>query len=316
MPDRAAAGIPDATPVLNVLLIGQAAGEEFAEPLQWLARHTRMHREADVNEAAHYLASHPTAPHWIVLLQARPGTFTPDDVQRLARLAPLARLSALVGTYCEGQQRSGRPLPGVQRIYWHQWIARCEGQLAMWRQGRAGAWALPRTASAVERELFAGRRRLPSRAGLAAVRSRLLLDFEGLADVCLRVGLSPVWVSHHRPLQLKRADLLIWDSDGREAFETESLRALHSSLQPAATLVLRGFPRREEVHQLRSAGADRVLAKPLMLEDLMACFERLLPAASQVVASTWVCLLLGLAGLLASGQAASGQQPDQAPADI
>src|SRR5262245_18525616 len=55
-------------------------------------------------------------PAAIVLFQARPCSITEHVVERLHRLAPLAKLIVVAGPWCEGEQRSGRPAQGVARI--------------------------------------------------------------------------------------------------------------------------------------------------------------------------------------------------------
>src|SRR5262245_46214259 len=60
-------------------------------------------------------------PDLILLVASRPGRFSAAEVEALHRRAPLARLVALLGTWCEGEVRSGHPWPGVNRIYAHQW---------------------------------------------------------------------------------------------------------------------------------------------------------------------------------------------------
>ena len=107
------------------------------------------------------LAEGLPAPHGIVLAQAYPGQFSPVAIDRLRNLAPLARLIAILGSWCEGEPRSGHPLPGVIRIYWHQAAERIRREFPRWfeaarfrvaaaghRDGRRTAAGLGRCAAA------------------------------------------------------------------------------------------------------------------------------------------------------------------------
>ena len=68
-------------------------------------------------------------PDLIVIAQTFPGQFSHQAVERLRRLAPLARVVGLMGSWCDGEMRTGSPWPAVVRTYWRQWTARCHRQL-------------------------------------------------------------------------------------------------------------------------------------------------------------------------------------------
>ena len=58
-----------------------------------------------------------------------PGQFSCEAIDRIRTRAPLARLVGLLGSWCEGEVRSGQPWPGTIRIYAHQWPGRAEQEL-------------------------------------------------------------------------------------------------------------------------------------------------------------------------------------------
>src|SRR5262245_51191431 len=77
----------------------------------------------DVSAALDWLSTQPREPELIVLTQSRPGEVSCEAVDRLRSAAPLSRLVGLLGSWCEGEVRSGHPWPAVERVYWHQWPA-------------------------------------------------------------------------------------------------------------------------------------------------------------------------------------------------
>ena len=81
----------------SVWLVGEIEHPDFAETV------------ALVRDAAS-VGSLP--PELIVMAQSRPGVFSAQWIERLRRSAPLAGVVALLGTWCEGETRSGRPAPG------------------------------------------------------------------------------------------------------------------------------------------------------------------------------------------------------------
>ena len=89
-----------------------------------------------------------------MLAQARPGRFSEHDVARLKQCAPLARVLGLLGSWCEGETRTGTAWPAAGRCYWYQWPARFESELDRIGRGLCPAWGLPETASPEERVLW------------------------------------------------------------------------------------------------------------------------------------------------------------------
>ena len=84
----------------------------------------------------------------------------------------MSPLLAILGSWCEGETRTGRPLPGVARTYWHQWLSRCGKDLERIAAGECPAWGLPLTVADDERvEHVCSFAPPPAREGLVAVFS-------------------------------------------------------------------------------------------------------------------------------------------------
>ena len=133
------------------------------------------------------MAESPLAPHGILLVQAYPGQYSAEAIDRLRAAAPLARLIALLGSWCEGEPRSGLPLPGVVRIYWREAAVRFRRELPRWFEADS-AWALPVTAAEEERLMATTNTPLPSGDGLVVIWVRRREVAELLADACRAVG--------------------------------------------------------------------------------------------------------------------------------
>lgn len=58
---------------------------------------------------------------FFVLCRSFPNEFSPRDVERLRRAAPLAPIALIVGALCDGENRTGTPFPGVRRFYVGGW---------------------------------------------------------------------------------------------------------------------------------------------------------------------------------------------------
>jgi len=212
----------------------------------------------------------PTA---IVLFQSRPGRIAQGAVEQLHHRAPLARLLAVVGPWCEGEVRSGHPWEGVTRIYWHQWQARLPREMGL-TAGAAG-WPgyRPRTLTETEillRTLTPALHR-KSLAGLVAISTAGRESFGALADACWAAGWRAVWQQPDWPPQYVGADLLLIDGWEGLPPDLASARSAGRELPPAVLLV--SWPRPDDVSRAGQHGISRVLARPLLLTDLFATLD-------------------------------------------
>src|SRR5262245_27178576 len=102
-----------------VQICGDADYRDFGDAIALLRA------EAKLNEAA------GACPELIVVAQSRPGTFALDRVVSLRQRAPLAGVVGLLGSWCEGETRTGRTWPGVERLYWYEFPAWWRRQMAL-----------------------------------------------------------------------------------------------------------------------------------------------------------------------------------------
>jgi hypothetical protein len=156
---------------LSILFLGDATRPEFQESRACLNAWGAVADFADPDAATTALAENRVSPDVVVIAQSFPGQVSHQVVDRLRRLAPLARVLGLMGSWCEGEMRSGSPWPAAPRTYWHQWPTRCSRQLRRLATGRSCSWALPPTATEEERLLAdaeLGEAQLGGTAGLSS----------------------------------------------------------------------------------------------------------------------------------------------------
>jgi hypothetical protein len=288
-------------PALTILLLGDAERPEFRAAAESLRRWATVWRLADADEAAEAMREGRISPDALVVAQSFPGQFSEQAIERLRQLAPVARVLGLMGSWCEGEMRSGSPWPATARAYWHQWPARCDRELARLARGRSCAWALPPTASEEERLLAnedersgdreitrQGDEQISAGSGislspclpvslsapptlcrnLAVVRSSSFAMWEWLAAACRSRGFSAVWQPAARAVHVQGAALGIFDATDLGPREEDALKKMTAALHPAPVVALISFPRLEDRQRALSAGAAAVLSKPVALEDL------------------------------------------------
>jgi len=181
----------------HVLVVGAAAHPEFQQAWQWLRGHSGvLHGAESPSEACSWIRQGAGPPQLVVVVQTRPGQIRQWEVEALHRAAPLARLVALLGSWCEGETCSGEPWTGVLRLYWHEFVSRVRRESAGVRVW-AKAWNLPRPGTEAERVDTSCRPLVPRQGSIAIATSRHA-DYEGLAEACLQAGYATVWIRSER----------------------------------------------------------------------------------------------------------------------
>jgi CheY-like chemotaxis protein len=255
----------------DVLWIGDSAAAEFGSIRARLASTIRLETAASVGAALDWLAAVNTEPALLIFAQRWPGQFPADRVDRLRQLSPLARCLALLGPWCEGEPRSGKPLPGVQRLYWHQWSPHVEGELRKLIRGEPCEWSLPETATEEERSsLSHGARVLAGCKPLVAIQAHDREAAAALADVLTSAGYASVWLRPGQASEARGVSAVLVDLDYPSEGPWRELAECHKRWSPAPVLALLGFPRPDDAARATQLGARALLSKPLRSAHLLA----------------------------------------------
>ena len=243
----------------SLWIVGDWCHADFSAAIDWTKAQARC---ALFAEPAHALRDRPFEPDAILLVQSRPGQISHDDVERLHAAAPLARLFALVGPWCEGELRTGQPAPGVVRVPWRAWQTRLPYELKIARR-------LARTATEIERleSILATTTTRSSRSRHAIICTTSKPRYESLADALTPHGLHACWHSGTPAPLLPQPDLLIVDGWDQVTANIEQ------ATQPR--LLLLDFPRPDDHQRAAAMGLDAVLALPLLHCNLTAALHRL-----------------------------------------
>ncbi len=252
----------------SILLVGAAQRSEFREAVAALHRYGKVAAARDAVEAETLLAGGRLAADLIVLVQSFPGEVAALAVDRLRRRAPLARVVGLLGSWCEGEMRSGEPWPAAIRVYWHQWPDRCATELDRIQCGRPAAWSLPATATEEERLLVESGDALPAGAGLIAIGSRSCDMADWLCEACRRQGYATVRFDQRGVPRIEGATAGLFDMADAEHDDLTELEVFAAQVRPAPVLALMHFPRTQDVRRAGRHGAAGVLSKPVQIEDL------------------------------------------------
>lgn len=269
----------------QILFVGEAELPEFREPWRWLAAHCAAVRTArSSREAVGGISENWGVPQLIVLAQARPGQFRQSDVEALHRAAPLARLIALLGSWCEGETCSGAPWTGVLRLYWHEFVARLQRDSA-----GVAAWSktlsLPRTATEAE-QIDACCRPLACRRGAIAIAATHHDFYTAIAGGCHQAGYTTRWVRPDQDADNGFVSASVWDDSCLQAARPLLLRKFVRQVAHVPTVALLHFPRRDDWQRAIQEGATDILGKPFSMDDLLSHIAQRLALGPDAAASS------------------------------
>jgi hypothetical protein len=262
-----------------LLLAGPWDQGEFAALRRALDPHPQWTSSPSIQLAVNQAIESELPPELILLAQLRPG----DDQQqqaidRLYREAPLTRVIAVVGTWCEGELRTGKPLHGVIRSYWYDFLRWWRSALARWKRGEAPPWSQPlldqRSGQAFHSPSIAGVANIGriDSAEVVAIDAVDHAAFDALNAALSPLGWQCQWQPRHRPeLASARPTLGIWDGGQLEPEELESLREFCRRLKEfdAPVIALLDFPRLEHSEMAKAVGAAAILGKPYIFAALI-----------------------------------------------
>jgi hypothetical protein len=259
---------------LAALVVGDTTRVEFRDAVA----HIRQHIEAVyVNSLDEALAAVGLCPDLIVLLAARPGEYAAAKVDQLRRAAPLARVISLLGSWCEGESRSGTLLAGVTRVYWHGWPTWFEREIETLARGNSGELSLAVTASEEERLLWIAETFQNGAPGETIATSSARREMASLlADACRAFGYRTVELQPDGAPSTANPAAGVWDQASLADDDFAGLRDLVCRYPGIPWIALTTFPREPDRARALASGACEVVSKPLVLDDLCAALERAL----------------------------------------
>ncbi|MBP86436.1 MAG: hypothetical protein CMJ64_06940 [Planctomycetaceae bacterium] len=233
----------------QVIFVGKSSHHEFRDAIAWMREYCELTVCSSLVSATQYLNRARDLPNAMVLGQIRPESVQQSEVERLCLLVPSTRIIALAGGWCEGELRTGEPLRGVTRVYWHQFIS------------RIGLLLQPEAMPNAKSFRAADR-------GLVVIRSTSRESFEALSETCNAVGHSTVWLPRPRHVLPTRPAYAIWDCRASIHNDREELAEFACQVYPAPVVAVLGFPRRDDCNAAISFGATTVISKPYLQSEL------------------------------------------------
>jgi len=222
----------------------------------------------------------------VVVSQSRRGQIDQAEVEKIRAAFPLVPIIHLLGSWCEGGERSGFALDGVKRVFWHHWQARLDQFVHQVGLGKKASWQTPATATPADQVAF----QAESRDGGETEDGRVGIDtatgsqYAMLADAFRGIGCQPVRIpdaTERGPLA-DGCDLACIDALSLTPRLVEKVLHMKEHLSTMPLVVLLNFPRRDEVEELRRIGVSEVVSKPFQQVDLQWAVDRARLAATEL----------------------------------
>lgn len=270
---------------LRVLLVGPCHSAEFSDAAAELTQTVHVTAVPNLPTAIDLTNDGRETLDLILMAQGFPRQFSAVDVERLRCNLPTAPIVTILGSWCEGEERTGTPLPGTQRVYWHRWSSWWATQLLLLEDGRCPDWGLPVTSSEEDRRMqgFAPAlpRLLPNESRRLILVAATQWDMNDLlCEACRTWGFEPVGVNPREHLPKTSAAAVLWDC--RDVGDLTELQRLKQHHDQVPILALASFPRWQHREKLMNEGLAAVLSKPVRLEELRVALEPLIrPAKTQ-----------------------------------
>ena len=219
----------------------------------------------------------------IVLAQSQPDQIAQTTVEQLQTRYPLTPIVAVLGSWCEGELRTGKPWPGVLRIYWHQWQGRFDTFMSQMDSAGISTWHAPRTSTTADRFLRLEQPHpvLKSHIRCVGVSTWTISQFEMLRDAIEHFGWTSCWIERaletattSTPESSQAYEAILIEAESLSTELNQRIQWLQSQFPTAKLVVVANFPRENLVQRMNSIGVSAVVSKPFELQDLRSALER------------------------------------------
>lgn len=224
----------------------------------------------------------------VVLAQSRPDQIGCRVVEEIRDRFPLTPIVGLLGSWCEGSSRSGTPMPGVRRVYFHQWSGQFQNFVRQFQCNGITDWHQPATATSADQvlatqspdnKLANGRTSSPvdqSATVVIGVSATSHDQFSNLRDAIGAMDWQVCRLDQAAGISATTPTPACLCVDGNS--ESEPLRERIVSLRknyPQVPMVLvLNFPRSQTAEMAAEFGVREIVSKPFDLANLKLSLER------------------------------------------
>lgn len=255
---------------LEILISGDYWHEDFREPF------SRLEVPATMVPTERIQSVFGRQFHLVVLAQSRRDQISQSTVDLLRSELFEVPIVLLLGSWCEGENRSGKPLLGVNQVLWHQWDSRFERFCIQIQDGVKSDWHQPLTASVSDRV----RDFAPDGAIVEKLQGKKILvssedstTFETISDMLSIYQCAGFW-AESRETDVSDVDAICVDGNGASDNFIDRIVRLKSKFENVPVSVMLNFPRQQDLDALMAVGVQEVVSKPYTHNEFLHSVTR------------------------------------------
>lgn len=270
---------------LSLALVGKFDAPEFVpvrKRIELDSDHLKVLEFTDPSDLLQRITSR-SGLELVLVAQERPGQWHAGWLDRLRAASPLTRTVAVLGNWCKGETRTGKPLGADVRLFWNEFPRWWGRQIERRMSGKTTDWSFYQPL--LQRENLRRSGGVPEASRglvLIAAQSRDTAEATGIA--CRAGGWSSVWVRppQHVPLVLS-ATAIVLDAAYLETGELAALERVRRIYGPLPVIALCDYPTAQQEIVGRTQDIRSILGKPYQLDDLLAALHEIDQQATQRV---------------------------------
>lgn len=219
----------------------------------------------------------------VVIAQARRGQHCAEDVEALQASFSTTPIVALLGSWCEGETRSGVPWPGVPRVYWHQWEGQYQKFADQLSQYGISDWHAPRTSTIADRIARSRAIDHPADIKCVAISAWTNQTHAMVADAINHFGWSNCWVERAvwNAETSSAVDAIVIEADTWSDALVNRVQWIQRQIPDTPMVMVTNYPRRDELEVIKSTGISEVVSKPFELNELKTAVVRAFEASQK-----------------------------------
>ena len=216
----------------------------------------------------------------VVVACSRRSQFAEARIEKLINRFVNIPVATLSGSWCEGEMRSGNPVPGLIRVYWHQWQGRLDCFFAQLAELGVSSWNLPKIATPADRILFDRKttngswnhqQRLPAPIGVSAMtEEKFLMVADGLGVSDSQVHQQAIWLETVDANDVATTELSVIciECNSITEFLKQRVGAIRIQHPDTSLILIMNFPRQHDIVAARKLGINEVVSKPFNVAEL------------------------------------------------
>ena len=218
----------------------------------------------------------------VVVALSRRNRFPKIELEKLVHQFVNTPVIALCGSWCEGEERSGQPVAGMIRVYWHQWAGRFEAFMNQVKSNAPHSWQLPKISNEADRILLDRNAAIEiqfheTNIGISANSQD---GFSMLQTALEDPQRQTVWLENCLNANELTFSAICIDANSLDELTEKRIRLIKESHPCTPLILVSNFPRRSEFERASQLGVLEVVSKPFNLTDLQFAIWRCVHAAA------------------------------------